>query len=440
MDQCERHRKDYFFDNFAPKNFRVVKDNKTDISDSTNHLKKDCNRPGYKEWLPCIGMAIAAFVFNTSEFAPIALLSDIAKGFSISEAKAGLLITIYAWVVALASLPLILIFARVERRKLMAGLLILFIISHLLSWQSYNYTSLLISRILVACTHAIFWSVAAPMAVQMAPEGHRSTGLGIMATGSSLATILGLPFGRTVGLYLGWRMTFLFIGIAAFVVLIFLMLVLPVLKSENAGSLKSLPKLVKRPALMGIYILTVIMVTAHFTAYTYIEPFMINIADLNENVATIVLLIFGVAGIGGSLLFSRYNEKRSQLLMGVSIVCVSISLSLMYPLGISPYTIFLLCIFWGVTFMVYNLVLQDTVIKVAPDATAVAMSIYSGIYNVGIGSGALIGGRVSTQLGTQYVGLAGCLIGILAISFYFFVLKRYLWKKRKTKFHHPEQL
>lgn len=400
--------------------------NKINPQDPHNHITTVTDHPKLKEWLPCIGIAFAAFVFNTSEFAPIALLSDIAKGFSVSEAKAGLLITIYAWVVALASLPLILIFARVERRKLIAGLLILFIISHILSWQSYNYTSLLISRIMVACSHAIFWSVAAPMAVQMAPEGHRSTGLGIMATGSSLATILGLPFGRTLGLYMGWRMTFLFIGIAAFVILIFLLFVLPVLKSENAGSLKSLPKLVKRPALMGIYLLTVVMITAHFTGYTYIEPFMINIAGLNENVATIVLLIFGAAGIGGSLLFSRYNEKRSLFLMGASLVCVSISLSLMYPLGINTYTIFLLCIFWGITFMIFNLVLQDTVIKVAPDATAVAMSIYSGIYNVGIGSGALIGGIVSTHPGTQYVGIAGYFISLLAISFYFLVIRRYL--------------
>lgn len=400
--------------------------NKINFSDSHNNITVGAGRPTFKEWLPCIGIAIAAFVFNTTEFAPIALLSDIAKGFSISEAKAGLLITIYAWVVALASLPLILIFAGVERRKLMAALLILFIISHLISWQSYSYTSLLVSRIMVACTHAIFWSVAAPMAVQMAPEGHRSGGLGILATGSSLATILGLPIGRTIGLYLGWRTTFLFIGIAALLVLIFLVFVLPVLKSENSGSLKSLPKLVKRPALMGIYILTAIMITAHFTGYTYIEPFMIDIAGLDENVATIVLLIFGVAGIFGSFLFSRYNEKRSLFLMGGSVVCVSISLLFVYPLGINAYTIFLLCIFWGISFMIFNLVFQDTVIRIAPDATAVAMSIYSGIYNIGIGSGALIGGIVSTHQGTQYVGMAGCFIGLLAVSFYFLVMRRYL--------------
>lgn len=386
----------------------------------------DNNKTNFKDWLPCIGIAIAAFVFNTTEFAPIALLSDIAKGFDVSEAKAGLLITIYAWVVALASLPLILIFAGVERRKLMAALLTLFIISHLLSWQSYNYTLLLVSRIMVACTHAIFWSVAAPMAVQMAPEGHRSTGLGILATGSSLATILGLPFGRTVGLYMGWRITFLYIGIAACLVLVLLMFALPVLKSENPGSLKSLPKLVKRPALMGIYVLTAIMITAHFTGYTYIEPFMIDIAGLSENAATVGLLIFGIAGIFGSLLFSRYNEKRSLFLMGASVICTTISLLLLYPLAINTYTVFSLCIFWGISMMIFNLVFQDTVIKVAPDATAVAMSIYSGIYNIGIGSGALIGGTVSTHAGTQYVGMAGCFIGIVAIFFYFLVMRRHL--------------
>ncbi|MGX8895289.1 sugar transporter, partial [Enterobacter cloacae] len=59
----------------------------------------------------------------------------------------------------------------------------------------------------------------------------------------------------------------------------------------------------------GIFLLTVIAVTAHFTAYSYIEPFVIDIAKLDENFATIVLLIFGGAGILGSVLFSRYSTK-----------------------------------------------------------------------------------------------------------------------------------
>lgn len=377
------------------------------------------HHPSFKEWLPCMTLAIAAFVFNTTEFAPIALLSDIARSLSVTEAKAGVLITSYAWVVALASLPLILLFGNIERRRLMGGLFILFIISHFISWQSYSYSMLLVSRIMIALAHSIFWSVAAPMAVQLSPDGHRSIGLGILATGGSLATIFGLPFGRTVGLYMGWRTTFLFIGIAAFVVFLLMMFILPVLKSKNSGSYKSLPQLIKRPALVGIYIITAIIVTAHFTAYTYIEPFMINIAGLSENTATIGLLIIGVAGIFGSLIFSRYNDTRSPLLMTVCLIGICIALSLLYPLSINSYTMFSLCIFWGISVMIFNLIFQDAIIKAAPDASAVAMSIYSGIYNVGIGSGALVGGAVSTRMGTQYIGIAGCAIGIVALSLYF---------------------
>ena len=44
-----------------------------------------------KQWLPLIGLTCCAFVFNTSEFMPIGLLTDIAASFSLTEAQAGIL-------------------------------------------------------------------------------------------------------------------------------------------------------------------------------------------------------------------------------------------------------------------------------------------------------------------------------------------------------------
>lgn len=123
-------------------------------------------------WLPVIGLTFSAFVFNTSEFVPIGLLTDIAHDFSISEAGAGMLITIYAWVVALASLPLMLMVSKMENRKLMLVILCVFIISHILSAFSYNYYMLMVSRIGVACAHAIFWSVVSPLAVRVVVLWH----------------------------------------------------------------------------------------------------------------------------------------------------------------------------------------------------------------------------------------------------------------------------
>lgn len=406
----------------------VVLKNYTNMPASATYPERK-NKPSVKDWLPVISLAIAAFVFNTTEFAPIGLLSDIAKDLKVSEAHAGLLITIYAWVVAIASLPLILICGKIERRKLLCIIFILFIVSHFLSFFSTNYVMLMISRIGVACAHSIFWSIASPLAVRVAPEGHKSTALSLIAAGSSIAMILGLPLGRTIGLYLGWRVTFLCVAIVAILVMIVLLRLLPTLQSNNSGSIKSLPVLLKRPALMWLFVLTAIIITAHFTGYSYIEPFMNDVAKLDSDFATFTLLLFGLAGFVGSIIFSRYNDKHPIWLMTASIISIAISLFLLYPSIVSSYSLIGLCVFWGICIMIIGLIFQSKVIELAPDATAVAMSIYSGIYNVGIGGGALIGGIVSTHLSLQYIGVTGGAIALLALALYLVFMLPLLKKK-----------
>ena len=148
--------------------------------------------------LPLVGMTVSAFIFNTSEFMPIGLLTDIAKSFSISESKAGMLITVYSWIVMLLSLPLILLVSKIDFRKLFMGTIALFGICQIMSVIAPTYGVLMASRIGVACTHAIFWSIASPVAIRLVNEEHRSFALSMVVTGTSIATIAGLPLGSLV--------------------------------------------------------------------------------------------------------------------------------------------------------------------------------------------------------------------------------------------------
>lgn len=376
-------------------------------------------------WLRVVTLAIAAFIFNTTEFVPVGLLSDIAESFHMQTAQVGIMLTIYAWVVAVMSLPFMLLTSQMERRKLLICLFVLFIASHVLSFLAWNFTVLVISRIGIAFAHAIFWSITASLAIRLAPAGKRAQALSLIATGTALAMVLGLPIGRVVGQYFGWRTTFFAIGMGALITLLCLIKLLPKLPSEHSGSLKSLPLLFRRPALMSLYVLTVVVVTAHYTAYSYIEPFVQNVAGLSANFATVLLLILGGAGIIGSLMFGKLGNRHASSLVSIAIALLVVCLLLLLPAADSEAHLAILSIFWGIAIMVIGLGMQVKVLALAPDATDVAMALFSGIFNIGIGAGALVGNQVSLHWSMSAIGYIGAIPACAALVWAVLIFRRW---------------
>lgn len=375
-------------------------------------------------WLRVVTLAIAAFIFNTTEFVPVGLLSDIAESFHMQTAQVGIMLTIYAWVVAVMSLPFMLLTSQMERRKLLICLFVLFIASHVLSFLAWNFTVLVISRIGIAFAHAIFWSITASLAIRLALPGNAQA-LSLIATGTALAMVLGLPIGRVVGQYFGWRTTFFAIGMGALITLLCLIKLLPKLPSEHSGSLKSLPLLFRRPALMSLYVLTVVVVTAHYTAYSYIEPFVQNVAGLSANFATVLLLILGGAGIIGSLVFGKLGNRHASSLVSIAIALLVVCLLLLLPAANSEAHLAILSIFWGIAIMVIGLGMQVKVLALAPDATDVAMALFSGIFNIGIGAGALVGNQVSLHWSMSAIGYIGAIPACAALVWAVLIFRKW---------------
>ena len=317
-----------------------------------------------------------------------------------------------------------LLVCRMEMRKLLLCTLALFGVCQILSTVSGSFGALMASRIGVACSHAVFWSIASPIAVRVVSEEHRPLALSMIVTGSSVAMIFGLPLGRAIGLHIGWRMTFLCVGLLAFAIFAYLLKVAPRLPSRQTFTLRELPRLLRNPLLLGIYWLAALVATAYYTAYSYIEPFLKQVAQLPESWITMTLALFGVSGILGSFLFSWLYSRFPHTFIKLSLGGIAGALLLLYPASFQTGAVILLCCFWGVAATAFNIVCQAEIIKhTQQEATAVAMSIFSGIFNLGIGCGTLLGGAVCTYSSISRIGFAG---GLVAVGAFFYCTRRLL--------------
>jgi len=353
-----------------------------------------------RQWLALAGLTCSAFVFNTSEFMPIGLLSSISGSFGLTEAQTGMMTSIYAWAVMALSLPLMVFASRFEFKRLLLGVLALFTAGQVACAVAPTFALLVAARLLVACAHAIFWSIASVMATRVVAPEHGSLALSMVATGTSVAMVFGLPLGRAIGLAVGWRMTFACVGVVGAVLVLYTAVVMPTIPAGERFTMRQLPGLFRNRVLVAIYVSTLLVATGYYTAYSYIDPFLAQVAGLDAGTATMALTVFGAAGLAGSFLFSRsYDAHRLPFLL------------LAPAATLVPGTFGVLAV-WGACNTAFGIAFQAEIIRAArADEASVAIALYSGIFNLGIGTGSFLGGVVSTTLSLAAIGLVG---GVLA--------------------------
>lgn len=383
------------------------------------------NTSRYHQYLRVFALGLSAFIFNTTEFVPVGLLTDIARDLDVPVASAGWMLTIYAWIVAVMSLPMMMLTQKMERKTLLLAVFTLFVVSHTFSVFAWSFESLIVSRIGIAFSHAVFWSITASIAIRVAPPGKKTFALSVLATGTSLALILGVPLGRIIGQWLGWRATFAVIGVIAFLIAFALWRWLPKLPSLFSGSLKKLPELLTNPRLIGLYLTIFLIFTAHYTAYSYIEPFVKTIGQVSENFTTFLLLLFGCAGILGSVIFSYWGEKANNQLLLSQLTIVLMCLLILWLATVDNWSLAAVLMVWGMALMVVSLAMQIKVLNVDAAASDMIMSMFSGIINLGIGAGAFIGAQVIQANALANIGYVGAVFIGLALLLIIGLLKKY---------------
>src|SRR5882724_2344974 len=157
-------------------------------------------------------LTLSAFAIGTAEFVIAGVLPQVAGSLGITEGQAGNLITAYALAIVVGGPILTLWLARFETRRVLIGLMALFIAGNLIGAVTTNYTLLLVSRVLAGLTQGPFYGIGAVVATKLVSDKLAGQAVGQMFAGLTLANVLGVPGGTWIGTTFGWNTVFLAIS------------------------------------------------------------------------------------------------------------------------------------------------------------------------------------------------------------------------------------
>jgi DHA1 family L-arabinose/isopropyl-beta-D-thiogalactopyranoside export protein-like MFS transporter len=350
-----------------------------------------------------------------SEFTPTGLMTSICDDLAVSESDIGLIISVYAWLVAILAIPLMTLLKDMEYRRLLLISIFLFAVFHVMTGLSDSYGMLFASRMGVAVSHAIFWSSVVAIAVKVVSDEHRSIAIGSVSVGTAIALIMGVPVGRAIGLAVGWRMTFIVLALLAFLLIVLVLAVFPRVENPGTFTVSRFPEIFANKVLLGVYLLLFVFMMGFYEFYSYLEPFLKQVAGISDGAVSTAMALFGIAGITAGACFARFYDRHRYIYLAVPCILAASSFYLIgNPCGSEP-GVYVLSFVIGFCMTSFTSALQSVNIGNAPgDGSTMATAMFSATFNVGIAIGTMIGGFVIDSTGISMIGNAGGSILLLA--------------------------
>lgn len=348
-------------------------------------------------YVPLTAMGFAAFVYVTFEIFTVGLITPMAADLGVPESHIGLLMSMYAGVVAVVTIPAMLACRRLDRRTLFLATLGFLLVGTILQATATGYGQLVIARIAAALTHGVFWSLVGPMAARLAPAGRTGTAVGLVSLGSTMALVLGSPAATWLGGVIGWRGATWALGllaVASVAVLVPTLPKLPPLAKDDHPSIEAVSKW----GVPSLIVFLLLAVTASFVTYTYLGLIVSHTAGA-ELVPT-GLTAFGVFGLVGVLLATRLVDRRmirfnfsATVLFMVAAVLGIAAFSLLDggPTLGSTALIFLGLAVCGVGYGALPTVATTLFLHAGRNNQDTASALYVVTFQVGIASGSAVG-------------------------------------------------
>ncbi len=361
-----------------------------------------------------VAMCVSTFLFVLVEGLPAGLLTLMAPDLETTTSRIGLLVTGYALVVLVATVPLARFTANVPRRWLLSATVGLAAATTLWAGLAESYESILAARLVTALAQAMFWVAVIPGTTGLFPPRVRGRVMARLAVGNSIAPVLGLPAGTWLAEHTSWRVTFWAVAALSMVVFVIVIALFPTVKPSEGGAAHA--PFPSRRRLVFQLVATALVVTGAFGLITFVTQLLQDVAGYARADMPWLLAIQGGAGVIGALVIGRFLDHHAWgslvTAMGIVVVAQVVLFALSPNHVIAVVGLFL----FGGAFATIPPALSHRVMQVAPGTTDMAVAWSSAIFNLGIAAGSGLGALLVEAVGVRWVPLAGAVLALLALG------------------------
>ena len=362
-------------------------------------------------------LTIISFVVGMVELIIGGILDLVAADLQISIGTAGLLITIFSLVFAIAAPILLYLSGQADRKKVMIGSLLVFTIGNIAAAMSPTFTYLLVARVITAASGSLLIILCITIASQIVTKQYIGRAIGIVIMGISGSLVLGVPIGLSLGHAFTWRAPFIMIAVLSIVMMFAVMKFLGAIEAQPTVPIKQQLRTLRNPAILFAHGTTFLFLAGHYTFYAYFTPFLVSTFGFGGSMLSFVYFVFGIAAVTGGGVSGILTDKfQPKIIIIISTCSFAITLFMIPYITFAVPVFLLFVVVWGMLNWMITPPLQRYLIDIEPETAGIQQSLNNSSLHLGIAFGALIGSAVVERSGvemTPFVG--GCLV-ILSIG------------------------
>lgn len=356
--------------------------------------ESESSAPAKPAWRAVWSLGLGVFGLITAEFLPASLLTPMASSLGVTEGGAGQTVTATALVALVTGLLITSATKSIDRRWVLMFFTFLQIISSLLVAFAPSLQVLLMGRLLLGVAIGGFWAMSTATAMRLVPARDVPKALSIIFAGVSIATVVAAPLGSFLGSLIGWRNVFILCVVPGVLALLWQLWVLPSMRPENGGSLRTLLHVLRRPGMIGGLLATIFIFSGHFAFFTYLRPFLETVGRASVETISLILLGFGLANFVGTSIAGHLLARNLRLTLALVPFGMGVLALLMVAFGHLALLDGLLVTLWGFAFGLVPVGWSTWLATTVPDEAESAGGLMVASIQLAISAGAAGGGLV----------------------------------------------